>query len=198
MTPTATNPVMTPTATNPVMTPTPTPPQSVYISGNSYGSTTSACAGSTDTQVFYVGTLGDGTTLYENSGLNPAFSGDNDWYKIGSSNTARINGSGVISQYQACPSNSVTGVFASTYDELGEIFVSATVSLSEAVSSDVQFEVDAELDGYGTVRVSVVIFTGNNNGTGTQSIGMGSPYNVSSQCIFSCDNPSISLGSFAC
>jgi hypothetical protein len=97
-------PTITPTPTS-TSTPTPTPTataNSVSITADSYQGTISSCAATADTPVFYVGTLGDGTTLYTTSSLTPTFDGDGDWYKIGSSNVGRISGLGVISQYQVC------------------------------------------------------------------------------------------------
>ena len=94
-------------STTPTPTPTPTPTltaitSSVFISSTSYAGTISSCAATADLEVWYVGNLENNTVLYSEDTLSTLFDGDGDWYKIGSSNTCRINNSGVISEYQTC------------------------------------------------------------------------------------------------
>ena len=96
-------------------------------------------------------------------------------------------------------SNFVTNLFASAYDELGEIYIGASVALNSVVSIDTSFDVTVSTIPYGDITVVVVITNGNNSGSGSTYVGMGSlPTSIPSQCIQSCDDPSIVYTGFEC
>ena len=90
------------------------PPTSILISPSSYTGTISSCAATESLQVYYAGTIGDGNTLYTDSGLTTFFDGDGDFYKIGSNHVGRINGIGVIYNYTPCSTTTTTTTAAPT------------------------------------------------------------------------------------
>jgi len=96
-------------------------------------------------------------------------------------------------------SNFVTNLFASASDVLGEIYIDASVTLDSVVSVDTSFDVIVSTVPYGNITVVVVITNGNNSGSGSTYVGMGSlPSSIPSRCIQFCDDPSIVYTGFEC
>jgi hypothetical protein len=98
----------TTTTAAPTTTTTTIASNSVLITPDSYAGTTTSCAATATLNVYYLGTLGDGVTLYTDSGLTTPFEGDGDFYKIGSNDVGRINGIGIISNYTNCSTTTTT------------------------------------------------------------------------------------------
>jgi hypothetical protein len=101
-------PTTTTTTAAPTTTTTTIASNSVLITPDSYAGTTTSCAATATLNVYYLGTLGDGVTLYTDSGLTTPFDGDGDFYKIGSNDVGRINGIGIISNYTNCSTTTTT------------------------------------------------------------------------------------------
>jgi hypothetical protein len=92
----------------------------------------------------------------------------------------------------------VTNLSGSASDILGEIYIDASVTLSGNVNVDTIIEVVVSTSTYGNVTVYVTILNGNNAGTGSTSVGMGSLPSVSGQCIAASDNIYVTFTGFEC
>jgi hypothetical protein len=82
---------------------------------------------------------------------------------------------------------SVSNLFASMSDELGEIYVNSQITLSNSIDVNTTFEISVDTSLYNTVTVSITITAGNTSGTGSTYVGMGSMGDVTSSCIQSHD-----------
>jgi hypothetical protein len=105
---TTTTTTAAPTTTTTTTTTTAAPNPSILISPSSYPGTITSCAATATLQVYYSGIIGDGNTLYTDSGLTTFFDGDGDFYKIGNDYVGRISGIGIISNYTSCSTTTTT------------------------------------------------------------------------------------------
>jgi hypothetical protein len=147
--------------------------------------------------VYYTGTLGNGTVLYNdvNRTQNFNYAGSIFWYWINGSRFTYTFG--VIADYDACPSNAVDGLSANAFDILGEIYVGAVVSVTNNVTSDTLFTVRVSTS-LGDVDVYVIITSGNKSGNAETYTGMGSTPGIEGACISGCDDEDIVLTGYTC
>lgn len=95
-------------------------------------------------------------------------------------------------------SSIVTNVTSSTHNTLGEYFADASVDVDVAVTVDTTFVVYVTASLVGIVPVTVIIYTGNTSGSGSQSVGTTNIGVSTGNCIYSCDNTSVDFSSFSC
>jgi hypothetical protein len=93
----------------------------------------------------------------------------------------------------------VTGVGAGSSDILGEIYITASVSLSGNVSADTVIEVRVSTVPYNNVVVPVTILNGSSSGSGETYVGQGSlPSSISGECVLSSDNIYVTFTGYQC
>jgi hypothetical protein len=158
-------PTTTTTTAAPTTTTTTIASNSVLITPDSYAGTTTSCAATATLNVYYLGTLGDGVTLYTDSGLTTPFDGDGDFYKIGSNDVGRINGIGIISNYTNCSTTTTTTAAPTTTTTTagggGTIVINNNASFGA--------NIDDFTPGWFLIDTGVIPVEGNSSASGTHS-----------------------------
>ena len=104
---------------------------SVTVSDIDYNTVALACAHSGNNQtLYYSGSLGNNTRLYDTSGLLDYYEGDGDFYSFNNNYVGKISSLGTITEYQVCPSlspevttNSQTSVTYNSFTANGSLDV---------------------------------------------------------------------------
>ena len=180
-----------------------------------------ACTNYPSGLVTYFATFGstliDGTILYTDNTLTTPIA--DGYYSNGTNSWLTSGSNGILASQSACipPTSTTTTTTTTTvatfvsnfvYNSTStqptpgnfEYFFNSTIFINQPYASDINFSVEITDPTFGIQLVPVTILAGATNGFGQTGPFFGPEFvpPITYGCIYSCDQPSIGLGGYAC